>query len=418
MVSIPEVSSELDPQLQALDSLNQAQAVRERAGEILAAGQSGALNHFNIHTENLPAVAESVAALCRQRFPDLNIPVHSRWRHFQSAGVDRWAPIGSSFTDADSRARAAFDLVITSVLLDAGAGMRWRYQDHDSSQRLSRSEGLGVASLTLFKSGGLSSDPEHPFQADAQGLKAIDEKTIERSFQVNPDNPLIGVPGRVALLNNLGQALSDSPTLFVEKNPRPGHLFDYLKAQSEGNSLAAGAILKAVLKAFSGIWPGRLTLAGHNLGDVWRHSAIVRNDPSNGLMPLHKLSQWLSYSLIEPIQEAGLEITQLDQLTGLAEYRNGGLFIDGNVLSLRDPDTLSQDHSPDSELIVEWRALTVALLDQLAPLVRDCLNVSAADMPLANILEGGTWLAGRNLAQEKRDDGGPPLRILSDGTVF
>ena len=42
-------------------------------------------------------------------------------------------------------------------------------------------------------------------------------------------------------------------------------------------------------------------------------------------MPFHKLSQWLAYSLIEPLEEAGIAVTGLDELTALAEYRNGGL---------------------------------------------------------------------------------------------
>ena len=76
------------------------------------------------------------------------------------------------------------------------------------------------------------------------------------------------------------------------------------------------------------IWPSRLSLAGVALGDCWRHPAIRREDATNGLVPFHKLSQWLSYSLIEPLQEAGIAVTEIDGLTGLPEYRNGGLFID------------------------------------------------------------------------------------------
>jgi hypothetical protein len=68
-------------------------------------------------------------------------------------------------------------------------------------------------------------------------------------------------------------------------------------------------------------------------------------------------------------------------------------------------------------LVVEWRALTVALLDELAPLVRDRLGVDAHAMPLARVLEGGTWAAGRATAQRLRG-GLPPLTIDSDGTVF
>jgi hypothetical protein len=39
-------------------------------------------------------------------------------------------------------------------------------------------------------------------------------------------------------------------------------------------------------------------------------------------------------------------------------------------------------------------------------------------MPLARILEGGTWAAGRQVAAEKRLGGAPPITVESDGTVF
>ncbi len=106
------------------------------------------------------------------------------------------------------------------------------------------------------------------------------------------------------------------------------------------------------------------------LGDCWRHPALIAGDETDGLVPLHKLSQWLAYSLIEPLQQAGIEVTDIDGLTGLAEYRNGGLFIDTGVLALRDPGAAQREHTVDSELVVEWRALTVALLDRLADVVR------------------------------------------------
>jgi hypothetical protein len=71
-----------------------------------------------------------------------------------------------------------------------------------------------------------------------------------------------------------------------------------------------------------------------------------------------------------------------------------------------------------SPLIVEWRGLTVALLDRTAEEVRRRLGMSAAELPLAKVLEAGTWLAGRQLAAERRPDGGPPIQVDSDGTVF
>ena len=107
----------------------------------------------------------------------------------------------------------------------------------------------------------------------------------------------------------------------------------------------------------------------------------------------------------------------LEQLTGLAEYRNGGLFLDLGVLVPRHPGVTAATHSPDAEIVVEWRALTVALLDRLAPLVARHLGLDAAELPLIKVLEGGTWAAGRELAEARRA-GAPPIRITSDGTVF
>jgi hypothetical protein len=135
-------------------------------------------------------------------------------------------------------------------------------------------------------------------------------------------------------------------------------------------------------------------------------------------VPLHKLSQWLAYSLIEPLQWAGFTVTDIDGLTGLAEYRNGGLFIDCGVLVLRDTADAARPHDVADPLVVEWRALTVALLDRLAQLLRSRLGLDEQSLPLAKVLEGGTWAAGRLIAKEKRADGSPPLNIVSDGTVF
>jgi hypothetical protein len=133
---------------------------------------------------------------------------------------------------------------------------------------------------------------------------------------------------------------------------------------------------------------------------------------------LHKLSQWLAYSLIEPLQQAGLTVTDIDGLTGLAEYRNGGLFIDTGVLTLRDPADAARAHDVASALVVEWRALTVALLDRLAAEMRRRLGMDQTSLPLAKVLQGGTWSAGRSIARQLRADGAPPINVIGDGTVF
>jgi len=117
-------------------------------------------------------------------------------------------------------------------------------------------------------------------------------------------------------------------------------------------------------------------------------------------------------------EDAGVGVTGIEALTGLPEYRNGGLFLDLGVLRLRDPGLSDTPLPPGHLAVVEWRALTVALLDRIAPPLRARLDGDAAALPLSRLLEGGTWAAGRQAAAERRADGGPPLRIQSDGTVF
>lgn len=395
----------------ALGLLSSA-AVRERAHELCDIALSGGLDEWRVDLDRLPAAADLTVEVVRDAYPDLQVPFHARWRHFVVAGRDLWAEqmdvqslAAHPFHDKDEAARAAFDLVIPSVLLDAGAGAAWRYHDATTDAELGRSEGLGVASLRMFQAGAFSSDPTRPLQSDA--LARVSAEVLARGFQVTEANPLVGLEGRAALVRKLGEVVG-----------RPGRLFDEMKARSHDGVLPAPVILEVLLTELGPIWPGRLSLGGIPLGDCWRHPALKRDDATDGLVPIHKLSQWLAYSLIEPLQAAGIEVTDIDGLTGLAEYRNGGLFVDTGVLVLKDAADAARAHPVDGPLVVGWRALTVALLDRLAPLVRDRLGVSAADFPLARVLEGGSWAAGRKLARELRADAGPPIAVVSDGTVF
>ena len=399
----------------AVRYLRTPEAVRERAHAMLARGLDGRLRHFTVEPARLGAAADLVATITRERFPDLRVPVHSRWRHLAAGGRDRVAELDRALAGAspDERARAKVDLAVTSVLLDAGAGTAWRYVEEDAGGAYGRSEGLAVASFRMFVRGLFSADPGAPWRADAAALEALDDERLARAFQVSAANPMTGLAGRAALLRRLGRAVRETPELFGRRAPRIGNLLDALRAR-DGRLEAAG-ILDAVLTGLGPIWPGRVELEGTSLGDVWPHPDIGGEGPAAGLVPFHKLSQWLTYSLIEPLTEAGLAVTGLDRLTGLAEYRNGGLFVDLGVIVPREAAATREMHRPGDALVVEWRALTVALLDGVAPLVRERLGAPA--LPLAAILEGGTWAAGRRLADERRG-GAPPIRVESDGTVM
>jgi hypothetical protein len=271
----------------------------------------------------------------------------------------------------------------------------------------------------MFESGAFSANPLEPLRVDADVLATLSVADLERGLQVSDSNPLVGLEGRVDLLRRLGALVGSKPDIFASfDTPRPGGLFDRLAMLTDNLQLPAPAILSELLRQLGPIWPSRLTLGGIALGDCWRHPVLTTEDATSGLMPLHKLSQWLAYSLIEPLQTAGIRVTDIDGLTGLAEYRNGGLFVDGGVLTFRDAEDARREHEVGSSLVVEWRALTVALLDRVAEGVRQRLGLDATSLPLAKILEGGTWAAGRRLARERRPDASPPVKVTSDGTVF
>jgi len=436
-----EFVPDADKPAAAADYLRTTDAIRHRAAALLARARRGESQWFTLGgPDRLEDAAREVTEVTLNRYAWGPIPYHSRWRHFEAGGVDRLAELNRLLEGATPRERvkAHIDLVVVSVLLDAGAGPDWSYTESASGQRFTRSEGLGVASFHAFTAGLFSSDPDRPLQADAAGLKALVGDRLGEAFQVHDANPLVGLAGRVTLLRRLGEVLAEQPEVFGTEVQRPGGLFDMLVAP-EGAAvpptadIQADDILAQVLASLSAIWPsgnrvdsiaadGSDLLPGPGdpalaLGDCWRHGAVSGPGLTNGWMPFHKLSQWLTYSLIEPFEWAGVQVLGVGRLTALPEYRNGGLLIDAGVLVPRDPALLARTWKVGDEFIVEWRALTVALLDELAPLVRKGLRRDEADMPLACVLEGGTWAAGRALAQRLRG-GAPPLQIESDGTVF
>ena len=410
-----------DPETSAALSLLNARAVRERAHRMLTIGLDDKLPNFHIHLDRMDGAIELVLETTRKAYPSLDVPFHSRWRHFVTNDDNRWADIAeqTEWPDPAARARAEFDLAIVSVFLDAGAGPTWRYHDPKTGLAIGRSEGLGLASLAMFESGVFSADPHDPLRVDADVLANLSVADLKRGLQVSETNPLVGLEGRVDLLRRLGALVVSRPDVFTRHDtPRPGGLFDRLAMLADNRQLPAPTILSELLQQLGPIWPSRLTLGGIALGDCWKHPALTTNDATSGLMPLHKLSQWLAYSLIEPLQTAGIGVTDIDGLTGLAEYRNGGLFIDAGVLAFRDAEDASREHEVASALVVEWRALTVALLDRIADGIRQRLGLDATSLPLAKVLEGGTWAAGRRLARERRIDASPPVKVISDGTVF
>lgn len=402
----------------ALAYIMSARAVRERCEQLLSLARRGELSHFVLHEDRLPQVVSAVREETLLNYPHGKVPFHSRWRHFSAGGVPREAILDNKLAGLSSveRARAKIELAVVSVLLDAGAGDAWTYRDSDARRSFGRSEGLAVASFDCFRQGFFG---EEPWSASASKLCQISAASLGAALQVCESNPLPGLDGRADLLRQLGQVIQRDQTACSGSPGRLGGMLEPIAALAGADgTVAADQVLSFILQKFGPIWPGRLSIGGCALGDVWKHSQVVGSGETDKLVAFHKLSQWLTYSLLEPLAEAGVRISKVDGLTGLAEYRNGGLFIDSGVLELRDPAQALVRHHPSAELVVEWRALTVTLLDQLAAQLRLQLGLSNEDLPLAKVLQGGTWSLGRKLAAERRAHAAPPIAIESDGTVF
>ena len=124
----------------------------------------------------------------------------------------------------------------------------------------------------------------------------------------------------------------------------------------------------------------------------------------------------------------GLKWANMELGTGLPEYRNGGLFVDMQVLTLK-PESLTAGQQASgqvlpmfdatSDVIVEWRALTVALLDRIYQCIAHHFRQKGVEITMAQMLEAGTWKSGRELAALKRPETrSSPILIDGDGTLF
>jgi hypothetical protein len=192
------------------------------------------------------------------------------------------------------------------------------------------------------------------------------------------------------------------------------------------------------------IWPpSRTAINGTSLGDAWPCLSMPQPTSGNGkppsptfspfpnsghasptatsspaawesILPFHKLTQWLCYSLMQPMQSLlKMHFAGVELLTGLPEYRNGGLFIDMGVLNLKAEDSerglqnytdycrrtsttpkeVAPMFEPGDDVVVEWRGVTVGFLDRLRVEVNKSLKneLQGNELTLAQLLEAGSW---------------------------
>ncbi|RWA03428.1 hypothetical protein EKO27_g11677, partial [Xylaria grammica] len=344
--------------------------------------------------------------------------------------------------------------------------------------------------------GLFSGNPSNKYQVDKDGLRKLTVDQLAKGLQSRPGNEVAGLEGRAQLLIRLGDALAQKGDFFGEDG-RPGnmigagschfdmvlwtrlddlvtnmqhyttdYLLDHPTTQASSSPVVVLPVLWNVLMSgLAPIWPtSRTAINGVSLGDAWPCSSMPQTqqrissgsptfspfpqqashatEPWEAILPFHKLTQWLTYSLMQPMQSLlKIQFAGTELLTGLPEYRNGGLFVDLGVLTLKkdDMDRGLQNYNdhcartgtkgvevapmfePGDDVIVEWRGVTVGFLDKLCADVNVSLReeLNGGELTLAQLLEAGSWKGGREIAEVSRPNTKePPILIDSDGTVF
>ena len=98
--------------------------------------------------------------------------------------IEKWNTSDSP-PDKKEVTRRLLDLFLVSVLLDAGAGNQWTYNDEASGKSFSRSEGLGVASINMFSEGFFSGDSQQPHKVDGASSNRPSSSVLDRRYSTH-----------------------------------------------------------------------------------------------------------------------------------------------------------------------------------------------------------------------------------------
>ncbi len=415
----------------AATELRTTRAVRERCGQLLDRARLGHSAWFEVDEAALPALADRLAETAPHvERAHRGLP-YAFWRHLD-AGLPRWRATLDPLTAAlppGEQAHAWVDLAALGALAidpgrDGPAG--WAYTDVTEARhawqprrapggrRLAGPAGLACALFHAFTAGLFSGRPDRPCQADALGLRAVVDDRLAQAFQVHPGNPLPGLPALAIQLRRLGEILSEQAEVFGDEG-RPAGLFDLLVTPyglgvPPTADVDAHDLLSQLLATLCPVLAGTPSPGGIALGDCWRHPAVRGPGPSDGWVPFHERLQWMARSLLAPFEWAGVHTRGLAGLTPLAHAAHGSLLLDAGVLRLRNPALATTAWRPGDEIVVEWRALTVALVERAWTQARAATGTGAA-----TDFEGVSTQAGLELARQLRA-GRPALAVGGTGT--
>ncbi|SHL36219.1 DUF1688 family protein [Roseibium suaedae] len=372
--------------------------------------------------EKLEAAADLAEKTMTGGFPDLQLPPHGCWRFFELDGLDRWAMLASAreFASAEEMLRCAGDLVILASVLNVRTPEGWRFEEQLTGRTYQGAAGRAIAALTMFAAGSFSAEPEDPLRLDAHALIRLEADEIAAGLQLDPDAHSDLIRDITHHLKRLGEAIGLRPDLFErDESTRPGHLLEQLWADAEDGMVSAAQCLELVLDGLSPLWQGGESLNEVLLGDCWQHSRLLQEGDAPGLVPFHLPALEITYSFLEPLAWAGVLVSGLEDLPGLADLTHVFFFLETGVLTLqsgREGTPLSQQDALDR--MIELRATALVLLEKLASLLRGRMEASSDELPLTCLMAAATLPAAREIAGKNPVHWDKAANSLGGGGVF
>ncbi|MBD8892340.1 DUF1688 family protein [Roseibium litorale] len=400
-----------------------AAEVKTRSARVAEAVMGGASQTgVSVDLAKLADAADLAEKTLTERFPDLQLPPHGCWRSFELDGLDRWAMLASAreFVSAEEMLCCAGDLAILSAVLDVAMPEGWTFEEQLTGKRYSGAAGRAIAALTMFAAGSFSAEPEDPLRLDAHALIRLEASEIAGGLQLEPDENSDLIRDITHQLKRLGEAAGLRPDLFEKDGSiRPGHVLDRLWADAEDGMVPAADCLELLLDGLSPLWQGGASLGEVLLGDCWQHSWLVLDEEAPGLVPFHLPAVQIAYSFIEPLAWAGVLVSGLEELPGLADLNHVFFFLETGALRVL-PSQDAGAGSPQAavDLMIELRAMSLVLLDKLAALLRERLEASVEELPLTCLMAAATVPASRELAGKNPAQLEKAAESLGGGGVF
>lgn len=157
----------------ANDFLLSLNSVRERCYKVQEAANRNRLNHFDVDQSKLEEMIQFVILIIKRDFDTPSeIPVYSRWRHFNIGNRQRlhnlmqsWTSLGQSPLE---QTRKLIDILVVACLMDMKPCQTYVYTEHSTGRVYKRKDGIAIAMLDLFLSGTFSTDPSNPHRVDCK----------------------------------------------------------------------------------------------------------------------------------------------------------------------------------------------------------------------------------------------------------